>query len=235
MSRVALIPARGGSKRLPRKNILQFNGKPMISYPIESALRSSLFEDVFVSTEDSETADVAVKYGAKVVDRPVELATDTAMVNDVCRHFLDVISGVELFCCVYATAVRLRPDTIVKAFHKFETMPRPDFVMGVSKYIYPPYQALVNGDDGYLRYMWSEWKGVQSQNYPELLVSNGSFYWARTTAFLKSGSFYGDKLVGYLVPEDEVSDINTIDDLNRLRSESPSKAERNQAHYRMID
>ena len=219
MSRIALIPARGGSKRLPRKNILHINDKPLLAYPIKAALESSLFDSVLVSTDDLEIAEAAVQAGASVIERPDELATDRATVKDVCKHFLNTHPEADIFCCIYATAVRLRPDTLSRSFDKFRSFPHPDFIMGVSEYTHPPFQALVKGAEGYLSYKWPEWKDKQSQFYPRAVVSNGTFYWARRDAFLKEGTFYGEKLVGFLVPDEQVSDINTRDDFLRVNEQ----------------
>ena len=95
--------------------------------------------------------------------------------------------------------------------------------MGVSRYIYPPVQALRENERGYLSYMWPEWKNIQSQFQPELLVSNGTFYWARRAALLQEKTFYGERMKGYIVPEEEVSDINNLSDLISIEKIWPSK------------
>lgn len=216
MSTVALIPARGSSKRLPRKNILELGGLPMLAYPIRAARESGLFDRILVSTEDAEIAEVARRHGAEVIQRPPEIAQDRSTVVQVCLHALERLPDVERLCCLYATAVLLRPESIVAAHALLDAPPAADFVMGVSEYEHPPVQALKADEQGYLSYMWPEWRGVQSQSHPHLVVSNGSLYWARAGALKSEQTFYGSRLKGYVVPEQEVADIDTPEDLAHL-------------------
>ena len=218
MSTVALIPARGGSKRLPRKNILEVGGIPMLAHPILTALASGLFEHVYVSTEDVEIAEIAKKYGAEVIKRPPQIAEDCSTVVQVCLHTLGVCPDINLMCCIYPTAVLPTPETLVSAYALLQGEPEADFVMGVSEYEHPPVQALKADDNGYLSYMWPEWRGIQSQFQPNLVVSNGTFYWARRSALIDEKTFYGQWLKGAVVPSDEVSDIDTQEDLTRIIS-----------------
>lgn len=222
MAIAALIPARGGSKRLPRKNILDLGGKPMLAHPIEAAHASGLFDQVYVSTEDEEIARVAERYGAAIIERPAAIAADRSTVVQVCLHALDVLPEVDLLCCIYATAVLLRPDSIAEGYRLMCDQPETDFVMGVSGFEHPPVQALREDADGYLSYMWPEWQGKQSQLYPHLLVSNGTFYWARRQALIAEKTFYGRRLKGVIVAAEEVSDINTQDDLDKAISRVPA-------------
>jgi pseudaminic acid cytidylyltransferase len=217
MTTVALIPARGGSKRLPRKNILELAGKPMLAYPINAAQASGLFDEIYVSTEDDEIARVAETYGATVIKRPQAIAGDRSTVVEVCLHAVETVPGIDVFCCIYATAVLLQPATIAASRRLLDAEPTADFVMGVSAYEHPPVQALKADDQGFLAYMWPEWRGVQSQFHPHLVVSNGTFYWARRNAFLSEKTFYGNRLRGASVPADQVSDIDTVDDYKKLR------------------
>lgn len=217
MSTVALIPARGGSKRLPRKNILEVGGLPMLAYPIRAARESGLFSQILVSTEDDEIAAVARQHGAEVIPRPIEIAQDRSTVVQVCLHALEQFPKVEQLCCVYATAILLRPESLVASHALLEAPPPADFVMGVSEYEHPPVQALKADDQGYLSYMWPEWRGVQSQFQPRLVVSNGSLYWARAEALKAERTFYGARLKGYAVPLSQVADIDTPDDLEQVK------------------
>jgi CMP-N-acetylneuraminic acid synthetase len=213
MSTVALIPARGGSKRLSRKNILDVAGVPMLARPIIAARATGLFEHIYVSTEDDEIARVAKQYGAEVIERPVQIAEDRSTVVQVCLHALEVHPEISLLCCIYATAVLLESATISESHKLLNCRPKADFVMGVSEYEHPPVQALKADDNGYLSYMWPEWRGVQSQFQPNLVVSNGTFYWARRQALLEEKTFYGRCLKGATVPSEQVSDIDTQEDL----------------------
>lgn len=215
MNRVAIIPARGGSKRLPRKNILPLGGKPIISYPIEAALESKLFDDVVVSTEDEEIFEVASKYGATVIRRPDFLSRDDTPVVEVCRHVLTLkeYERVDSFCCLYATAAFISGLDLINSNKLMHSKPEADYVMGVSSYNYHPVQAL-KGEDGYLRSMWPEFNMKRSQLYPELVVSNGTLYWARTKEFLRDGLFYGHRLKGY---NSKSLDIDTGSDYKRAQ------------------
>lgn len=217
MTTAALIPARGGSKRLPRKNILDLGGKPMLAYPIGAALATGLFDYVYVSTEDAEIARVAERHGATVIERPAEIAEDRSTVVQVCMHALEMLPEVNLLCCIYATAVLLKPESIMAGFRLMREHPETDFVMGVSEFEHAPVQALKEDKNGYLSYMWPEWKGVQSQLHPHLVVSNGAVYWAKRQALLEEQTFYGRRLRGLPIPIEQVSDIDTQNDLDELR------------------
>lgn len=223
MSTVALIPARGGSKRLPRKNILDVGGVPMLAHPIMAARATGLFDHIYVSTEDAEIAEIAKRYGAEVIERPVQFAEDRSTVVQVCLHALEAHPEINLLCCVYATAVLLAPETIVDAHKLLGGESEADFVMGVSEYEHPPVQALKADDNGYLSYMWPEWRGIQSQLHPHLVVSNGTFYWARRQAMLEEKTFYGRRLRGSTVPSEQVSDIDTQEDLKKIKSRFSTK------------
>lgn len=218
MTKVALIPARGGSRRLPRKNILEVGGVPMLAYPIMAARASGLFEHIYVSTEDKEIAEIAKRYGAEVIERPPHIAEDRSTVVQVCCHAFETYPDIDIMCCIYATAVFLTPETLIAAHALLGGESEADFVMGVSEYEHPPVQALKADDNGYLAYMWPEWRGIQSQFQPHLVVSNGTFYWARRPALLEEKSFYGRRLRGYIVPSDQVSDIDTQEDLSKVIS-----------------
>ena len=224
MSRVALIPARGGSKRLPRKNILELGGLPMLAHPLRAARASGLFDAVYVSTEDAEIAAVARAHGAEVIERPANIAGDRATVVQVCLHALETHPHIDRLCCLYATAILLRPESLVAAHALLDETPEADFVMGVSEYEHPPVQALKADAEGYLSYMWPEWRGVQSQFQPRLLVSNGSLYWARAEALRAEKTFYGRRLKGWVVPSEQVADIDTAADLERARRRFEARA-----------
>lgn len=216
MKPVAIIPARGGSKRVPRKNILDLHGYPLISYPIKAAIESQIFESVIVSTEDSEIAEISKKYGARVFDRPIEFAQDTSTVAQVCLSVIDQIK-VENFCCIYATAALLTPKTIVDSYQIYANHESTNYLMGVSRYNYPPVQALKMNKEGELSYLMPEYVGIQSQHYPKLVVSNGTFVWVHAQQFKVDKLFYSPKLKGYIVPESEVCDLDSLEDFERLK------------------
>lgn len=221
--RIAIIPARGGSKRLPRKNILPINGKPMISYPIRTALQSNLFDEVVVSTEDDKISDIAEEYGATVFKRPEELAQDRSTVVEVCVHLLKLspFTNVDSFCCIYATAVLLQSADLIHSSKMLYEEPIADFVMGVSQYNYHPAKAM-RCDKDYLQPMWPEYSKKQSQFLPEVVVSNGTLYWARRKVFLTEKTFVGSRTKGYIVPEKHAIDIDTVDDYEKAKEKAAS-------------
>ncbi len=186
----------------------------MLSYPIEAAIKSGLFESVIVSTEDKEIAEVSLSVGAQVFERPARLAEDRSTVVQVCLNVLETLydkkSLPDYFCCIYATALLITKDDLMKSFeylHKYQA----DFVMGVTEYDLHPGLALEE-KDGYLHPKWPEFFNLQSQFQPRLVASNGTIYWASIPVFLETKSFYGKKLKGYLMTRTSAVDIDTPDD-----------------------
>jgi pseudaminic acid cytidylyltransferase len=220
MFRIAIIPARGGSKRLPRKNVLPVLGQAMLAYPVKCALQSGAFNRVIVSTEDSEIEKEACASGAEVLKRPKELSQDRSTVVQVCKHVLDTLKqqGMQpdFFCCIYATAIFITPEDINHSFELFKSDQAPDVIMGVSEFNLHPVQALEESE-GFLTPKWPEYIGMQSQFHPKLVASNGTIYWVRTSYFEANPSFYCHKLKGYLVPRLRAIDINSIEDLEHAR------------------
>lgn len=214
MKPVALIPARGGSKRLPRKNILDFLGRPLIAWPISRALESGVFSRVIVSTDDSEIASVALSYGAEVINRPDELAQDRSTVVDVCQHALEQMrlgdNPVDDLCCIYATAALITVSDILESYDTLR-LGMYDSVMGVSDYELSPLQALEQVD-GAWRMRWPEFKSVQSQFFPDLVCSCGMLYWIKADSLLSGRNFYTDRMGIYRIPRYRVCDINTKED-----------------------
>jgi CMP-N-acetylneuraminic acid synthetase len=223
---LAIIPARGGSKRLPRKNVINFGGRPIIAYTIKAALEAGIFERVLVSTEDAEIAETAGRFGAEISERPDSLAGDDVGVASVCLDLLDreAAAGRDygVMCCLYATAP-LRNAADIRAVAGLIGSDC-DFAMAVSEYENPPLQALRETPDGNLAPMWPEWVNVRSQDAPELLVDNGSTYAVSVEAFRREKSFYGPKLRGHVMPRERSVDIDTAADLD-LAKYFASKAE----------
>jgi len=188
----------------------------MLAHTIALAQTAGVFDTIYVSTEDLEIARIATEYGAEVIDRPIQLAQDHITVDDVVTHALEARPEIDVLCCIYATAILLRPETIVAAQALLESGQGCDHVMGVSEYEHPPVQALIADAGGFLGYMWPEWRGVQSQQQPKLVVSDGTFYWTKAEAFRREKTFYGKRLKGFTVPNDQVSDVDTKEDLEKL-------------------
>lgn len=212
---VAIIPARGGSKRLPRKNILPVLGRPMLHYPVKAALASGCFDRVIVSTEDAEIRKAAIGAGAQVMDRPEHLAQDRATVVQVCLDVLNRLAKEEIqpewFCCIYATAVFITPRDISAAFETGKHCPEADSIMGVSEFNLQPLQALEKDTNGFLKPRWHEYR-QQSQVHSDFVASNGTLYWTKTKVFRVCQSFYTDRLAGYTIPWIKAIDIDTLED-----------------------
>lgn len=213
---IAIIPARGNSKRLPKKNILPWKGIPLIGHSIKNAIDSNVFSEVIVSSEDEKILCYAKDYGAKPFKRNDKLSKDTSTVVEVCSDIVSHFDRSEYFCCIYPTAVKLSAQTIQDSFSEFTKIPECNFLMGVSLYNYPPQQALIKNEFNSLILMNPEFKGVQSQHFKDCYVSNGTLYWANTKSFLREKSFYGASLQPFVVSEKEVSDINTEEDYKIL-------------------
>jgi len=214
--RIAVIPARGGSKRLPHKNIIDFKGKPIITYTIVAALQTGLFQRVVVSTEDAEIAQISKSSGAEIAERSMALAGDEARVVDVCLDLLNREQAdgrlFDVLCCLYATSPLRSAEDITQTVRLI----KPgicDFAMAVTEYDYPPHQALVRGSEGLLTPMWPDLVGKRSQQVGEFLVDNGSTYAVYVPGFREYRTFYGPNLVGYYMPRYRSTDIDVADDL----------------------
>jgi len=216
MRKIAIIPARGGSKRLPRKNIIDFMGKPIIAYTIGYADETGLFDKVIVSTEDEEIAGIATRYGADVIFRPPELATDESGVVDVCLHVLDEEKKAgwsnEIMCCLYATSPLRNSDDIRKTMQPVVER-ECDFAIAVTRYHFSPHQALKYGEKGLLEPVWPELIMKKSQEVPDFFVDNGSTYAVYVPEFLRLKSFYGSGVVGHVMPRFRSVDIDEEEDL----------------------
>ena len=211
-SPICIIPARGGSRRLPRKNVLPVKGRPMIDRVITVARQSGVFSEVYVSTEDSEIGQVASNAGAAVLERPCELSDDRTTVASVCKQVLMTVPRLPTaFCCIYATAIFVAPNDIEASWALMNAEPTPDFVLGVSAYNLPPVLALEEGAD-FAHYRWPEHAELKSQEQPELFAANGTLHWARTQTFLDQESLVGPKLRLYRFSAWRTNDIDTAED-----------------------
>lgn len=212
MKNLAIIPARGGSKRIPRKNVKPFLGKPMLAYSIEAALATGLFDEVMVSTDDEEIAEVARQYGAKVpFMRSAETANDFATTADVLNEVLNNYKekGIEFdnFCCIYATAPMTQSDSIKSAYDRLMSS---DFtvVYPVVQFSYPIWRCLDLAEDGTMKRHWPEYENSRSQDLPKEYHDTGTFYWYKTKEWLA-----GDVRIGGIeVDETTIQDIDTETD-----------------------
>ncbi len=216
MRRVAIIPARGSSRRLPRKNVVGFLGRPIIVWTVEAARESGCFERILVSTDDPEIARAARETGTEVMDRPAYLTADEVTTSKVCLHVLDAEEAAgrryDVVGCLYATAP-LRSAEDVRAVMSLVQPGLCDFAVAVTEYSHPPHQALCPRDDGTLAPMWPELVTRQTQDVGPLYVDNGSTYAASVGAFRRQGHFFGPGLRGYRMPRSRSVDIDYPVDL----------------------
>ena len=214
--RLCVIPARGGSKRIPRKNIKPFCGKPMIAWSIEAARSSGLFDQVIVSTEDPEIADVAVAYGASApFVRPPALADDQAgtgvVVTHAIRWFAENREAASLVCCLYATAPFVRPSDLLDASGVLNDTASA-FVFSATTFGFPILRAIAYDEAGALGPMFPEHIGKRSQDLPEAFHDAGQFYIGSAQAWLENVPMFGPRSRMYLLPRHRVQDIDTPED-----------------------
>lgn len=215
MSAAAIITARGGSKRIPRKNVQLFLGRPIIAYSIEAALASNLFEEVMVSTDDEDIAALAREQGAAVPFlRSAATSDDFSTTADVLREVLsayaDAGRSFELACCIYPTAPFVTAERLRDAFARL-TESGADSAIPVAPFGFPIWRSF-RMENGRLAYNWPEHALARSQDLPPAYHDAGQFYVFRTAAFLASGRLVSDNTIGVEIDEMEVQDIDTEQD-----------------------
>ncbi len=216
MRNLCIIPARGGSKRIPRKNIRDFLGKPIIAYSIEAAIKSELFDEVMVSTDDPEIAEVAEKYGAKIPflrssENANDFATLADVITEVTKQYKAVGEAFENICCVLPTAPLTPAHRLKEAFVKL-TDESLDSVVPVVEFSYPILRALEFDDDNKLKMIWPEYLKTRSQDLKPAFHDSGSFYWVKTNALLEQSTLVCKNGSAIVLPETEVQDIDTQTD-----------------------
>ena len=211
---LAMITARGGSKRIPRKNIKEFCGKPILAYSIEAARSSGAFDEVMVSTDDPEIAGIAVKYGASVpFFRSEATANDYASTDDVIMEVLKTYEErgehFDNFCCIYPTAPFVTGERLKQAM---ELLADSDSVMPVVPFSYPPQRGLLIAENGCLVRQFPEYATARSQDLPKVYHDCGQFYACRTKPFMEAGTTDVENLIPLILSEMEVQDIDTPED-----------------------
>lgn len=214
--RVAVIPARGGSKRIPRKNIKPFCGKPMIAWSIEAAQKSGCFDRIIVSTDDSEIVDIARACGAEVpFMRPTELSDDYAGTIPVIAHAVAWLqhNGVAplYVCCLYATAPFVRGEDLQEGFHILQDT-GAEYAFTVTRYVYPIQRALRFTPVGRVAMWNSEQYQARSQDLEEAFHDAGQFYWGRARAWLDQTPIFSSDAAPVVLPYERVQDIDTFED-----------------------
>lgn len=205
-----LIPARGGSKRFPRKNVAALRGRPLLAYAVDAARASGVFGDVWVSTDDGEIAEVAVRHGAMLHERPAALAADDATLVQVALDFADWLAGrgegATHLGIVLPTAALLRGEDIRAASARLRDR-GADFAMGVTTYLESPFQALEEVD-GHLRLFFGADYARRGQRTPTVFVDSGYFYLVRVEALRAERTLYGARLIGQPIPRERSIDID---------------------------
>lgn len=212
---LAIITARGGSKRIPRKNIKEFCGKPIIAYSIEAALQAGIFEEVMVSTDDEEIATVARNYGANVpFFRSKENANDFATTTDVLLEVIEAYKKIgknyDAVCCIYPTAPFVTSDKLQKAMTLLDDE-AVQTVMPVAEFSFPPMRGMYIREDR-LEYCYPEYAMTRSQDIEKMYHDCGQFYCVKTDDFCRERKLVMPHTKAITVPEREVQDIDTFED-----------------------
>jgi len=223
--KIAVIPARGGSKRIPRKNIKSFNGKPMIAWSIEAAKSSGLFDRIIVSTDDVEIAEVAMQWDAEVpFTRPDELSNDHAGTTPVIAHATQwaIMQGmdVEAVCCIYATAPFVQVDDIKRGWDLLNSGDW-DYAFTVTDFASPIFRAFKETETGGIEMFYPERFAARSQDLPVALHDAGQFYWGRPAAWIEGKRIFDQRSKPVLIPRWRVQDIDTPDDWARAEIVAP--------------
>jgi pseudaminic acid cytidylyltransferase len=217
--KVAIIPARGGSKRIPRKNIRPFAGKPIIAYSISAAQDSRLFDRVIVSTDDEDIATVAREFGAETpFTRPAALSDDFTGTNVVARHaiqwLLEQGCAIDYACCIYATAPFLRTRYLRLGFDKLLASEK-SFAFSVTSFSFSIWRAVRILPDGTVNAIYPENFSKRSQDLEEAYHDAGQFYWGTARAFLDEVVTFSPAAVPVVLPRYLVHDIDTLEDWER--------------------
>lgn len=215
---LAVIPARGGSKRIPRKNIKMFHGQPMIAWSIQAAIESGCFDEVWVSTDDEEIAEVAQVYGAKVPFlRPVHLSDDFATTADVMSHAVEEFGKInhalpDYICCLYATAPFVTKADLVQGLEKIKNNSNLNYVFSATTYPFPIQRAIKLNEHDTVEMFSPQYFNVRSQDLEEAWHDAGQFYWGTAEAWLNKAMIFSTQSRVVELPRFRVQDIDTQED-----------------------
>ena len=218
--RVAVIPARGGSKRIPHKNIKPFCGKPMIAWSIEAAQRSQCFDRVIVSTDDDEIAEISQSYGAEIpFIRPSSLSDDYTATLPVITHAIDWLEqnacDPSVICCIYATAPFLTEKDLRQGFELLSSSDECDYAFAVTSYGFPIQRAFRITEQGCICMFNPEMYDARSQDLEEAWHDAGQFYWGRKEAWISQKPIFSAQSAPVVLPRHRVQDIDTLEDWKR--------------------
>ena len=224
--KIAVIPARGGSKRIPRKNIKEFFGKPMIAWSIEAAISSNLFDQIVVSTDDQEIAKIAESLGANVpFIRPEKISDDFATTTDVIAHavewMLEENYSVEAVCCIYATAPFIRVSDLQESYKIFNSGDW-EYVFTATDFTAPIFRSFKKNQENGLEMFYPQFFDTRSQDLPEALHDAGQFYWGKPSAWLDGKRIFDQHSTPMIIPRYRVQDIDSDEDW--IRAELMAKS-----------
>ena len=217
--KIAVIPARGGSKRIPRKNIRDFAGKPMIAHSIICAQQSGLFDRIIVSTDDDEIAALAKTWGAEApFKRPAELANDFAPTVPVIAHAIEWLKANDQYpdyvCCIYATAPFMLASDLEKAY-RLLTKSDASYAFAVTSFAFPIQRAIRLNDSASVEAFYPQFRDTRSQDLEEAWHDAGQFYWGKSCAFLENQPVFAPHSKAVILPRHRVQDIDTEEDWQR--------------------
>lgn len=216
-----MIPARGGSKRIPRKNIREFAGKPMIAHSIECALRCGAFDRVIVSTDDEEIAETARHFGAEApFKRPIELSNDHAGTTEVVAHTIDWLKAQNAppsaVCCIYATAPFVRGEDLLQGLELLKAG-HWRYVFAATTFAFPIFRSFRMNAAGGLEMFYPEHFTTRSQDLPEALHDAGQFYWGQPQAWVGRDRIFDHHSTTIMIPRWRAQDIDTPEDWERAQ------------------
>jgi pseudaminic acid cytidylyltransferase len=221
---IAVIPARGGSKRIPRKNIKVFCGKPMIAYAISAAKESGLFDHIVVSTDDKEISQISNEWGAETpFVRPVELANDYTATVPVIAHAIEACQAqgwkFDNVCCIYPCVPFIQIDDLIGALGRLAES-KADYCFPVAEYPSAIQRALKRLSNGKMQPFYPEFEKTRTQDLEPAYYDAGQFYWGKSDAWLSNPNIHSSGL-GYAIPNWRVVDIDTSDDWARAEMLAP--------------
>ncbi len=218
MNPICIIPARGGSKRLTRKNVASLDGEPLLAYAVEAARESGVFDRICVSSDDEEILDMARGYGVEARERPEALATDRAQVKDVCAHLLKQLADegnpYAEFGLLLVTSP-LRTDSDVREAYRTFQEEEGSYLMSLVPFSHPPQRAVHVSDEGFVEPFFGQEYMTQTQQLETLYRHDGAIVFAEVDSFLKERKLYGSSVIPYIMPEERAVDIDTEEDLRR--------------------
>lgn len=215
MKAIAIITARGGSKRIPKKNIREFCGKPIIAYSIQAALQSGIFDEVMVSTDSEEIAVIARQYGAQVPflrseQTSNDMATTADVLQEVLHQYQRLKKKFDVICCIYPTAPFVTAEKLIQALKKL-VQSGADSIMPIVQFSFPPQRGLLIRD-GRLQYEFPQYEKSRSQDLEPVYHDCGQFYICKTEAFEKYHTLITSNAVSIIMSDEEVQDIDNLSD-----------------------